>query len=74
MACDCDWYGSPDRRSYQVSFRKAHDTLGFGPRWTPRDGAREIDAALRQRTVDPDDPKTITVSWYKHLLEVTATA
>jgi nucleoside-diphosphate-sugar epimerase len=74
VACDCDWYGSPDRRSYQVSFQKARDVLGFTPRWTPREGAREIDAALRQRVVDPDDPKTITVSWYKHLLKVTTTA
>ena len=74
VACDCDWYGSPDRRSYQVSFRKARDRLGFRPQWTLREGAREIDVALRQRTVDPDDPKTITVSWYKHLLEVTSTA
>lgn len=74
VPCDCDWYGSPDRRSYRVSFQKVHDTLGFRPLWTPREGAREIYEALRQNLVDPDDPRTITVSWYKHLLEATTTA
>ncbi len=64
-----EWYGVPDHRSYRVSFQKVRDTLGFKPRYTPREGAREIDAALRQKVVDPDDPRTITVSWYKQLLE-----
>ncbi len=27
------------------------------------------DPLLRQKVVDADDPRTITVSWYKHLLE-----
>jgi nucleoside-diphosphate-sugar epimerase len=64
-----EWYGLPDHRSYRVSFQKIRDTLGFAPRFTPREGAREIDDALRQNIVDPDDPRTITVSWYKQLRE-----
>jgi len=73
LPCVCDWYGSPDRRSYRVSFQKAHDTLGFTPLWTPREGAGEICEALRQRIVDPDDPRTITVGWYKQLFAVPTT-
>ena len=64
-----EWYGLPDHRSYRVSFQKVRDRLGFTPRYTPREGAREIDTALHQKAVDPDDPRTITVSWYKQLIE-----
>lgn len=38
------------------------------------EGAREIDQALREKVVDPDDPRTITVSWYKRLREATRPA
>ncbi len=69
-----EWYGLPDHRSYRVSFRKVGDVLGFKPKFTPREGAREIYDALRRKIVDPDDPKTITVSWYKQLLEAKSPA
>jgi nucleoside-diphosphate-sugar epimerase len=39
-----------------------------------REGAREIYQALREKVVDPDDPRTITVSWYKRLREATRPA
>lgn len=65
-----EWYGLPDHRSYRVSFRKIRDRLGYAPERTPADGAREIYAALTAGTLDPDDPKTITVQWYKHLREM----
>ena len=64
-----EWYGDPDRRSYRVSFRKAREVLGFKARFTIADGAREVWRALEGGLVDPDDPKTITVKWYKELLE-----
>lgn len=64
-----EWYGSPDHRSYQVSFDKIKQTLGFRPDYTPQDGAREIYQALKEGRVF-DGPKTITVQWYKHLLEM----
>jgi nucleoside-diphosphate-sugar epimerase len=69
-----EWYGVPDHRSYRVSFRKVGNVLGFNPQFTPREGAREIYDALRQKIVDPDDPKTITVSWYKQLFEAKSPA
>lgn len=63
-----EWYGLPDHRSYRVSFEKVRRVLGFSARFTPADGAREIFDALTRGVLDPDDPRTITVSWYKHLL------
>lgn len=65
---DYEWYGLPDRRSYRVSFQKIRETVGFEPAYTPGDGAREVYEALQRGAVDPDDPRTITVSWYKHLI------
>lgn len=62
------WYGSPDKRNYRVSFEKIGKKLGFKADFTPRDGAREIQAALRTGALDPDDPRWITVEWYKKLL------
>jgi nucleoside-diphosphate-sugar epimerase len=65
-----EWYGSPDKRNYRVDFAKIHKILGFKAEFTPTDGAREIYNALVQGIVNPDDPRTITVKWYKHLLEM----
>jgi nucleoside-diphosphate-sugar epimerase len=65
-----EWYGLPDHRSYQVSFKKIREVLGYSTQFTPRDGAREVYAALKDGKIDPDDPKTITVQWYKHLNEM----
>ena len=65
-----EWYGSPDKRSYRVNFDKIRKVLGFRPRYTPREGAREVFEALKNGKIDPNDPRTITVKWYKHLLEM----
>jgi len=65
-----EWYGSPDKRSYRVSFDKIANVLGFRPRYTPREGAKEVFDALRDGRLSGDDPRTITVKWYKHLLEM----
>lgn len=64
-----DWYGSPDHRSYRVSFAKIKKTLGFEVDHSPGDGAREIHAAMRSGEADPSDPRTITVDWYRRLTE-----
>jgi nucleoside-diphosphate-sugar epimerase len=63
-----EWYGLPDHRSYRVSFRKISERLGYRTVHTIEEGAREVYQALREGRVDADDPRTITVSWYKHLL------
>jgi nucleoside-diphosphate-sugar epimerase len=64
-----EWYGDPDRRSYKVSFDKIKEALSYKPDYTPREGAREVFDALKAGTLQGDDPKTITVKWYKTLLE-----
>ncbi len=63
-----EWYGLPDHRSYKVSFKKIKEKLGFEPQYNAEKGAVEIWEALKSGKVDPDDPRTITVEWYKNLL------
>jgi len=67
-----EWYGLPDHRSYRVSFRKIKERLGYQTKFTPEDGAREIVEQIQKGNLDPDDPRTITVQWYKHLMEMQA--
>jgi len=64
-----EWYGSPDNRSYRVSFDKITNILKFRPDFTPKEGAKEIFSALKNGTLNPDDLRSITVKWYKHLIE-----
>jgi nucleoside-diphosphate-sugar epimerase len=64
-----EWYGSPDKRSYRVSFDKINETLNFKPEYTPKRGAKEMFDALQDGRVSGEDPRTITVKWYRHLLE-----
>lgn len=63
-----DWYGDPDHRSYQVSFKKIRDRIGYTTCCTPEGAAREIFDALRRGVVS-DDPTTKTVEWYKSLIQ-----
>jgi len=65
-----EWYGSPDKRSYRVSFNKIKKTLNFKPHYTPKEGAKEVYDALKDGRASGDDPRTITVKWYKRLLEM----
>jgi nucleoside-diphosphate-sugar epimerase len=64
-----EWYGLPDHRSYRVSFEKIRKKLGFVPDYNAELGALEIWNALKEGKVYPDDPKTITVEWYKKILQ-----
>ncbi len=64
-----EWYGSPDTRSYRVDFNKIKETLNFKTEYTIKEGAKEVFDALKDGKLKPDDLKTITVKWYKHLLE-----
>ena len=62
------WYGDPDSRSYQISFKKINKTLGYKTKFSVSDGAREIfDALKRGKTTDSIQTKT--VEWYKYLLD-----
>lgn len=65
-----EWYGDPDTRSYRVSFNKIKDTLNFRPQTTIKKGAQNVFDALKDGRLNPDDPRMITVRWYKHLLEM----
>ena len=64
------WYGDPDSRSYRVSFNKIKQILNFKPNCSIRTGARKVYDSLLEGKLNPDDPRTITVKWYKHLLDM----
>jgi len=63
-----EFQGSKDTRSYRVKFDKIREVLGFETKYTIKDGAKEIYEKLKEGKLNPDDPKTITVNWYKYLL------
>jgi nucleoside-diphosphate-sugar epimerase len=63
-----EWYGSPDSRNYRVSFEKIRRELNFRGELTPSEGARETYEALRKGELDGDDPRCVTVEWYRTLL------
>ena len=65
-----EWYGDCDTRSYRVSFNKIKDTLGYNPQTSIKKGAETVFTALKEGRLNPDDPRVITVRWYKHLLEM----
>ncbi|CAN5582098.1 MAG: NAD-dependent epimerase/dehydratase family protein [Actinomycetota bacterium] len=65
-----EWYGLPDHRSYRISFQKIGRVIGYQTQLTPADGAREVHEALQSGDLDPDDPRTITVDWYKSLIQM----
>ncbi len=67
---DYEWYGNPDKRSYQVSFDKAKSILGFNTKYTAADGAKEISDALKDGRLNSDDLRGKTVEWYKHLIKM----
>ena len=64
-----EWYGSTDTRSYRVSFDKIKETLDYETERTPKTGSKEVYDALKAGELNGDDPRTITVKWYKNLLE-----
>jgi nucleoside-diphosphate-sugar epimerase len=73
-ACDLpfnyEWYGDCDTRSYRVSFSKIKDTLDFKPQISIKAGTKNVFDALKEGRLNPDDPRMITVRWYRHLLEM----
>ena len=61
-------YPGLDDRSHRMDFAKIREKLGFVPSRSVSDGAREVGDAISRGDVDVDDPKTMTVQWYQHLL------
>jgi nucleoside-diphosphate-sugar epimerase len=59
----------PDRRSYNLSFAKARQRLGFEPSIRVHEGIVEIKQALERGLVSGDDPTCYTLQWYRSLLE-----
>ena len=68
MELNFEWYGSPDKRSYRVSFAKIRKLMDFKPEYDVEDAAEEIAKAIRSGELDPNDPRWITVAWYKSLI------
>ena len=60
--------GSPDKRSYRLSFAKARK-LGYEPMYRVPDGVKQLYHELLLGNIDPNDERWITVKWYKRLLE-----
>ncbi|SBT04545.1 putative dTDP-D-glucose 4,6-dehydratase [Candidatus Accumulibacter aalborgensis] len=58
----------PDKRNYNVSFKKVQQVLGFAPDHRPEDGVKEIYEALKTGRVS-SEPWMFTVGWYRRLLE-----
>jgi hypothetical protein len=60
-----------DKRDYNISFKKAEENLGFKASVDVSQGIGEIYSALKSGTLDTG-PKTVTVQWYKNILEAKA--
>ncbi len=62
---DLRWYGDPDHRSYNVSFKKL-SKIKFKAIYSIEYGIREILNSLKRKKIKKTK-KTITLDWYKHL-------
>jgi len=59
----------PDKRTYNVSFARIRERLGFEPRVRVHEGIVEIKQALEGGILSGDDPMFYTLQWYRSLLE-----
>jgi nucleoside-diphosphate-sugar epimerase len=60
-----------DQRDYNVVFKKAQEKMGFKAEVDVAQGIKEIYLALKSGKVDVG-PKTVTVQWYRNILEAKA--
>ena len=60
-----------DKRDYNVVFKKAEEKIGFKAKVDVTQGIKEIYLALKAGKVDVG-PKTVTVQWYRNLLDAKA--
>jgi len=59
---------NPDKRSYNVSFAKIRERLGFEPSRRIHEGIVEIKQALERGQVLADDPTCFTLQWYQSII------
>ncbi len=58
-----------DKRSYNVSFDKIYNVLGYRVQHSLLEGAVEVKQALQNGIIDPADLRTSTVKYYKYLID-----
>ena len=58
-----------DKRNYNVDFNKIKKILGFQVERTVHEGAVEVKQAIERAEIDFDDIRTVTLKYYKYLLE-----
>jgi nucleoside-diphosphate-sugar epimerase len=59
----------PDKRTYNVSFAKIRQHLGFEPAVRVHEGIVEIKQGLERGVLSDDDPTCYTLQWYRSLIE-----
>ena len=59
----------PDKRTYNLSFGKIKQMLGFEAKTKVHEGIVEIKQALDRGIVSGDDPTCYTLQWYKSLID-----
>jgi nucleoside-diphosphate-sugar epimerase len=59
----------PDKRDYNVCFDKITNVLGYRAERSPHEGVVEVKQALENGLIDPDDIRTVTLKYYKYLVE-----
>lgn len=59
----------PDKRNYNVNFDKIVSTLNFKTKYDINFGIEEVKEGILSGRFDPDDIKTVTVKYYKYLIE-----
>ncbi|MBQ4849023.1 NAD(P)-dependent oxidoreductase [Pseudoalteromonas sp. MMG012] len=68
MDIPIDWYGDPDKRSYNVNFDKIRNVLNWTPKYSVAYGVTEITEKLQSKELE-DTPDTITLNWYIDLVK-----
>ncbi len=58
-----------DKRNYIMDCSKIERILGFKPKYKIEDGVSEIYKSLENGFLKTDDPRNITLKWYKNLME-----
>jgi nucleoside-diphosphate-sugar epimerase len=61
-----------DKRTYNLSFAKIKDVLGFKPARRAHEGVVEIKQALERGEVLADDPTCFTLQWYRAIIDWSA--